>query len=85
MTAPENIPNMMQKPMADGVEFERVQRIRTSREETIWVTMCMFSGPVLSEKLAMVIRPMVDAPFMMVRSQKVCKGFESASMMWIGT
>lgn len=34
----------------------------------------MLSGPVLSENVASVSLPTVDAPFMMVKSQKVCKG-----------
>jgi hypothetical protein len=47
--------------------------------------MCIFSWPVLSEKAAIVNRPMVEAPFIMVRSQKVWRGLLEDCRMCNGT
>src|SRR5689334_21375165 len=46
--------------------------------------MCMLSGPVLSENVARVKRPMVEAPFMIVRSQKVWSGLSFTPFVGAG-
>lgn len=83
ITAPENMPKKTQKEIAADVDPVSVHRIKTSREETICVTICIFRGPVLSEKLAIVIRPMVEAPFIMVRSQNVCSASELGTTAFV--
>lgn len=84
ITAPDVMPKKMQKAIAAVVEPARDQRMRTSRDEIIWETMCILSGPVLSEKAAIVRRPIVDAPFMIVSSQKVWRGLEVDLSAWTG-
>jgi hypothetical protein len=74
MTVPENRPKMTQKPMAAASELASGQAIRTRREQMICAALCMLSAPMLSEKWARSMRPMVEAPFMMVSSQKVSMG-----------
>jgi hypothetical protein len=44
----------------------------------------MLSCPVLSEKVAMVSRPIVEAPFMIDKSQNVSRGLLLGSISTIG-
>jgi hypothetical protein len=85
ITVPDVIPKRTQKAIAAAVEPALVHKATMRIAEMNCAAICMFKGPVLSEKAAMVSRPTVEAPFMMVRSQNVWSGLLSEFAMCTGT
>lgn len=82
---PEKTPKTTQKAIASVSDPARDHRIRVRSEQTNCEAMCMLSAPVLSENVARVKRPIVEAPFMMVRSQKVWSGLSLTPLVGCGT